>query len=372
VTRVAMLIDQLFSPIPGGMATYTRQLVPAVVRADPSLDVVLFHSRFDHDVREPWMHHHRVETLPHDIRRLYPSWALVGRPWLPPELATADLIHSPVPAAVPPARRNQRLVVTIHDVAFLVLPATFPTAWRTMYRAALRRAVRTADAVITPSRHTAEDLIRRTKLTADRVHVVPLAASLPDLEGDPEEALGRLKVRRPFILSVGTLEPRKNLVRLVRAFRRLAARGAPHQLVLAGPLGWQHQRLLREVAEGAPGEVVLVGQVLPTELDALYRAADAFAYPSLYEGFGIPVLEAMSRGLPCVVSTSSSLPEVAGEAALPVDPLSEAGLADALERVTTDAELAARLRSAGPARAARFSWDETARLTLEVYKQVSS
>ena len=241
-----------------------------------------------------------------------------------------------------------------------------------MYRTALRRAVRTADAIITPSRHTAEDLIRRTRLTADRVHVVPLAASLPNLEGDPEEALGRLKVRRPYILSVGTLEPRKNLVRLVRAFRRLAARGAPHQLVLAGPLGWQPQRLLREVAEGAPGEVVLVGQVLPAELDALYRAADAFVYPSLYEGFGIPVLEAMSRALPCVVSTSSSLPEVAGEAALPVDPLSEAGLADAIERVTTDADLAGRLRSAGPARAARFSWDETARRTLEVYKQVSS
>jgi glycosyltransferase involved in cell wall biosynthesis len=114
----------------------------------------------------------------------------------------------------------------------------------------------------------------------------------------------------------------------------------------------------------------MVGRLDDPDLDAVYRGAEAFVYPSLYEGFGLPVLEAMSRGLPCVVSTSSSLPEVAGEAALPVDPWSEAGLADALERVTTDRALADRLRDAGLARAARYSWDETARLTLEVYKSI--
>jgi glycosyltransferase involved in cell wall biosynthesis len=263
-------------------------------------------------------------------------------------------------------------VITVHDVAFLVFPGAFPAAWRLMYRAALRRAVRTADAIITPSRHTAEDLVRRTRLSPSRVHVTPLAATPPDEPADPDEVLARLKVPRPYLLFVGTLEPRKNLVRLVRAYRRLAARGAPHRLVLAGPIGWQPQRLLREVAVEGPGEVLMVGRVGPKELDGLYRAADAFIYPSLYEGFGLPVLEAMSRGLPCIVSTSSSLPEVAGEAALPVDPRSEAGLADAMERVTTDPELAGRLRDAAIARASRFSWDETARLTLEVYKGVLS
>jgi glycosyltransferase involved in cell wall biosynthesis len=372
VTSLAFLVDQLFSAAPGGMGTYTRELIPALVGADPSLEVVLFHSRFEHTVEEPWMAGHRVEVLPHDIRRLYPGWALTGRPSLPAPLAGADIVHTPAPAAVPPKGPNQRLVVTVHDLAFLVLPNAYPRAWRLMYRTALRRAVRTADAIITPSRHTAEDLIRRTKLRPDRVHVVPLASSLPQSDADPAEALARLKVRPPFVLFVGTLEPRKNLVRLIRAYRRLAARGSPHRLVLAGPMGWQPQALLREVAEEAPGEVVLVGQVLPTELDALYRAADAFVDPSLYEGFGLPVIEAMSRGLPCVVTSSSSLPEVAGEAALPVDPYSVAGLADALERVTTDSELAGRLRAAARVRAARFSWDQTARGTLEVYKQVLS
>ncbi|HJP65763.1 MAG TPA: glycosyltransferase family 1 protein [Actinomycetota bacterium] len=372
MTSLSFLVDQLFAPAPGGMGTYTRELIPALTRADPSLEVTLFHSRFEHSVEEPWMATHRVETLEHDIRRLYPGWAAAGRPRLPAPLASTDLLHSPIPAAVPPKGPGQRLVVTVHDLAFLVLPNAYPTAWRLMYRAALRRAVRTADALIAPSRHTAEDLIRRTKLRADRVHVVPLASSLPESDADPAETLDRLKVKPPYVLFVGTLEPRKNLVRLIRAYRRLAAQGAPHRLVLAGPIGWQRQALLREAMLEGPGEVVLVGQVLPLELDALYRAADAFVYPSLYEGFGLPVIEAMSRGVPSVVSASSSLPEVAGEAALPVDPYSVAGMADALERITTDGELAGRLRAAALTRAARFSWDQTARGTLEVYKQVLS
>jgi glycosyltransferase involved in cell wall biosynthesis len=239
-----------------------------------------------------------------------------------------------------------------------------------MYRAGLRAAVRRAAAIITPSRHTAEDLVRRTSVPAERVHVVPLAASLEQSAKDPDEVLARLKVRRPYVLFVGTLEPRKNLVRLVRAYRSFAATGAPHRLVLGGPMGWQSQALLRELELEAPGEVVMTGRLGARDLDALYRAADAFVYPSLYEGFGLPVIEAMSRGAPCVVSTSSSLPEVAGEAAIPVDPLSVGAMAEAIERVLTDPGLAARLREAGLKRAARFSWDQTARLTLDVYKAV--
>jgi glycosyltransferase involved in cell wall biosynthesis len=135
-------------------------------------------------------------------------------------------------------------------------------------------------------------------------------------------------------------------------------------------VGWRAGELLTETTMEGPGSIVLTGFVSESDLDALYRGADTFVYPSLYEGFGLPVLDAMSRGVPTVVSASSSLPEVAGEAAVPVDPRSVAGIADALERVTTDAALAARLRDAGRARAARFTWEETARRTLEVYKTI--
>jgi glycosyltransferase involved in cell wall biosynthesis len=241
-----------------------------------------------------------------------------------------------------------------------------------MYRAGLLRTARRADAVIAVSRHTAEDLARRTRLPAGKIHVVPLAASLPAASADLDEVLSRLKVPSPYVLFVGTLEPRKNVVRLIRGYRRLAARGAPHALVLAGPMGWRHQGLMRELSAEAPGRIVLTGSTGPLDLDALYRGASAFVYPSLYEGFGLPVLEAMARGTPCVVSIASSLPEVAGEAAVPVDPRSVGGLAEAMERVINDGDLAERLRQAGRARAAGFSWEETARRTLEVYKAALS
>ena len=371
MTSLGLLIDQLFSPAPGGIGTYIRELVPALSQADPSLDITLFHARFGTEAPEAWMHRYRLEELPGSIRRLYPSWAVARRPPLPPPLASTDLIHSPLPAAVPPKRPSQKLVVTVHDLAFLVHPGLYPVQWRLMYRMGLFRAVREADAVITPSRHTAEDLLRRSRISRGRIHVVPLAAALPPTRANAEESLSRLKVRPPYILFVGTLEPRKNIVRLVRAYRRLASRGAPHTLVLAGPMGWQHQALMRELELEAPGEVVLTGRTSPEDLDALYRGAALFVYPSLYEGFGLPVLEAMARGIPCVVSIASSLPEVAGEAALPVDPRSVGGLAEAMERIANDQHLAKRLSEAGVARASRFSWEETARRTLEVYKSVS-
>jgi glycosyltransferase involved in cell wall biosynthesis len=264
------------------------------------------------------------------------------------------------------------LVVTVHDLAFVVQPQLFPRAWGLMYRAALSRIVRSADGIITVSRHTAEDLSRRTRVDPRKIHVIPLAASLPASDTDPGTVLDRLKVPQPYVLFVGTLEPRKNLIRLVHAYRRAASRGLPHALVLAGPMGWRPQALLRAISEEGPGDVVLTGTVGANDLDALYREASVFVYPSLYEGFGLPVLEAMARGTPCVVSTSSSLPEVAGEAALPVDPRSVGGLTEAIERVTSDRDLAGRLREAGMARAARFSWAETARRTLDVYKSVLS
>ena len=141
-------------------------------------------------------------------------------------------------------------------------------------------------------------------------------------------------------------------------------------LVLAGPLGWHHQQLHRELALRGPGEVVLTGALPEEDLDALYRGATAFAYPALYEGFGLPVLEAMARGVPVITSNTSSLPEVAGAAALGVDPESVREIASAIEAIATDPALAEKLSARARARAERFSWDETARLTLQVYEKV--
>ena len=369
--RVAVQVDQLFFSAPGGIGTYIRNLVPALARHDPALEVALFHARFaTPEVPERWMRDHWVEELPASIRSLYPRWDLLGRPAMPASLRGADVLHATNPAAVPPAGEGQRLVVTLHDLAFEHAPGAFPRQWRWLYRAGLRAAVRRADAIVTPSRNTAEDVLSRTDVDPAKLHVVPLAASLPRGTLDAEEVLARLKVRAPYVLFVGTLEPRKNLVRLVRSYRRVAATGVPHALVLAGPLGWQHEPLMRELALRGPGEIVMTGSITEDELDALYRAADAFVYPSLYEGFGLPVLEAMARGVPTIVSTTSSLPEVAGDAGFGVHPRSVREIASAMERVLTDVDLAEDLAMKGRARAERFSWDETARLTLEVYDHV--
>ena len=372
MTSVAFLIDQLFYRVPGGIGTYVRELLPALAAADPSLDLTLFHARFGDGLPDGWMDGARRVSLSAGIRTLYPGWAVAGRPALPADLGDSDIVHTPSPAAIPPPRVGQRLVVTVPDLAFLRYPRLFPPAWRLLFRVGFRRAARRADALVAISEHTGRDVIRHAGVDPSRVHVTPLAATLPRSHRDPAPTLERLGIPRPYLLFVGTLEPRKNVVRLLRAYRRAAARsGMPHALVLTGPRGWGGQQLDRELALPAAGRVVLTGRAPDEDLDAIYRGATAFVYPSLYEGFGLPVLEAMARGVPTITSTASSLPEVAGDAALMVDPRSVEGLAGAIERLATDPAEAARLGAAGAERAAAFSWERTARATLGVYEAVS-
>jgi glycosyltransferase involved in cell wall biosynthesis len=367
VTSVAIHVDQPFFRVPGGIGTYVRHLVPALAEVEPTLDLLLFHARFDRPP-EAWMTRWPRVALPRGIRTLYPSWALLARPPLPPPVDGADVVHAPSPSAVPPVGRRQRLVVTVHDVAFRLHPAMYPSPWRALYRLGLRRALRRADALLAPSRHTADDLVG-AGAAAPRVRVVPLAASLPSHEADPEPVLARLGVPRPYVLFVGTLEPRKNLVRLIRAYRQaVSTERLPHGLVLAGPLGWRADAMRRELSVPAPGRVVLTGRVDDAALDALYRGADAFCYPSLYEGFGLPVLEAMARGVPVICSNATSLPEVAGDAAILVDPRSVDGLVAAIAGLLRDEAERRRLSSAGRTRAAGFSWERTARETAEAYR----
>ncbi len=367
--KVAFQVDQLWFTAPGGIGTYVRELSTALREADPSLSLLPFRSRWPNRAPDADWAASGVE-IPGSIRRLYPSWDLLGRPALPRSIRQADIVHVTNHAAVAPAGSGQKLVVAIHDLAVQHYPQAFTPRWRWLYRAGLNAAVKRGDALLVPSQSTAQDLLARG---ADpvKVHVTPLAPSKAVSGADAQEVLARLRIPSPFVLFVGTLEPRKNLVRLVRAYRRaVSARSLPHALVLAGPTGWGTQELLHELATEGPGRVVRTGRLLPADLDALYRSAAGFAYPSLYEGFGMPVLEAMGRGVPTLTSNTSSLPEVAGDAAVLVDPSDESAIATGLESLLTDEALADRLRKAGPLRAQGYTWAVTARATLDVYRQL--
>lgn len=367
VTSVALHVDQLFFRVPGGIGTYVRQLLPALQAADGDLEVTAFHAG---SAQTPplEMAGARHVHVARSIRTLYPSWNLSGKPALPHELDTADVIHAPAPVAVPPVRRDQRLVVTVHDLAFRLYPQAYPPAWRLLHRIGFRRAASTAAAIIAVSRHTAMDVARMAHVDPSRIHVVPHGGSMPVGSGDPSPTLERLRISRPYVLFVGTLEPRKNLVRLVRAYRRIAG-SVPHALVLAGPLGWRSRPIHGELAVPGPGRVIVTGRVSTEDLDALYRGADAFVYPSLYEGFGLPVLDAMARGVPVITSDSSSLPELTGEAAVLVPPTSTRALAVAMSGLLNDPSQRSRLSDAGRYRAEEYSWERTARETIDVYEK---
>ena len=374
--KVAFHIDQLWFDAPGGIGTYVRELAfGALEHEDPALELTPFHARWGRAPHGPIP----LTTdgtlgveLAGSIRRLYPSWDRFGRPRLPASLDDCDVVHATNHAAVPPVRKGQRLVVTVHDLAFERFPELFPRMWRRLYRWGTRAAVDRADAILVPSESTRSDLMDAFHADAARIHITPLASSLesPGADELPQmrEDLADHGVRPPYILAVGTIEPRKNLVRLVRAFRTLRSEGLPHSLVIAGPQGAGSEELRAELARGESDGVIVTGGI---DLRCAYLDADVVAYVSLYEGFGLPVIEAMGMGAPVVASNVSSIPEVAGDAAVFVDPTDEAAIADGLRRVLTDTALADDLRRRGRERAASFTWAATARATLDVYRQVT-
>jgi glycosyltransferase involved in cell wall biosynthesis len=364
--RVAFQIDQLWSAAPGGIGTYVWELVEAFADRD-DVELTLFRAGFEGAPSRRFTRGHEVVDLGRSIRSLYPAWNLLARPPTPPRVAGADVVHATNPASVPPAADGQALVVTLHDLAFDRFPELFPASWRTLYRTGARAALRRADVLVVPSRATMDDLVARGA-DPDRVRVTPLASSLPRSDLDPAPVTARLGIEGPFVLCPATLEPRKNQVRLVRAYRQVAP-DVPHALVLAGPDGWLIDDLERELERPGPGRIVRTGRLDAEDLDALYRVADAIAYPSLYEGFGLVILEAMARGVPVVTSTTPACAEVAGDAALLVDPLDVGGLADAFGRVLGDGPLRADLAARGRERAASFSWERTAEATLGAYRE---
>jgi len=280
-----------------------------------------------------------------------------------------DLVHHPRHLVPPGIGRGTPSVVTVHDVLPLSHPEYFSTLIRVRYRPLARAAVRAADLVLTGSRHSAGQLTELLDVDPGCVVVTPYGVEgrFRPVGRDAGWLAERFGVRSRYVLCVGTLEPRKNLVGALRAFGRLAGSVEDCVLVVAGGRGWRNEEFERELARES-GRVVLTGFVSDEELVRLYSGAELFLFPSLAEGFGFPVLEAMACGAPVVSSDRTSLPELVGDAGVLVDPGDEAAVAAACERVLGDEAFAAGLRERGLERAARYSWDTCAAATVAAYR----
>jgi len=267
------------------------------------------------------------------------------------------------------------LIVTLHDASLWLYPdCHYPRRLLTM-RPLIPAVVRRARMVITVSHQACRDLIRVLGLPREKVRVIYEAPSpffrLLSPGAWMADVRKRYRLPERFVLYVGTLEPRKNLVRLVRAVARLNQEvGVVCGLVLVGPRGWKDEAILTAVAEARRVTTVrLVGYVPLEDVRALYNLAAVFAFPSLYEGFGLPILEAMACGAPVITSRGGALEEVAGDAALLVNPTDESEIISALASVLCNADLAMTLRAAGLARAAQFDWRRTAQETIALYRE---
>jgi glycosyltransferase involved in cell wall biosynthesis len=311
-----------------------------------------------------------IRTIRPRVRALWIQTALPAllREW------RADVLHAPCYLA--PVTTRVPTVVTVHDMASFLFPEKFVLAHRIVYGTLVPLSIRRAAAIITVSNFTRMELRRLTDVPEERVFVVYNAADAvfsPSSNGvDPAAVRARYGIPERYLLFVGVLEPRKNVIGLLESFAAVRDR-IPHSLVLAGRSGWQTRAVFAAIERlRLHDRVVRTDYVPPADLVVIYRHADGFVYPSFYEGFGMPVLEAMSCGVPVITSNRSALPEVTGDAAVLVAPEDRRALGEAMVRVVSDGRLRDDLRLRGLARARAFSWEESARATLDVYRAAAA
>jgi glycosyltransferase involved in cell wall biosynthesis len=345
--RVAYTLEQSWHRVPGGTAVAALEVAK---RLAPHLIGVTAAHR--HPPPPPWTPPIRVRAVPLPRPALYDAWLWLRTP--PVQLVTGrvDVIHATT-IVVPP--HTAPLVVTVHDLAFLHEPDHFTARGQRVFRRGLDLVRRRADLVLASSLATMADA-EAAGIGAERLRHVPLGVAVAPADPDARHRFG---LDRPYLLFVGTLEPRKNLARLVEAVGRLRT---DHVLAVAGLDGWG------DASPPAGDRVRLLGFVTDAERDALYAGAAAFVYPSLREGFGLPVAEAMAHGTPVVTSRGTSTEEVAAGAAVLVEPTDVDAIVDGIERALADRD---RLVAAGLLRAAELTWEHTAEATLAAYRELA-
>ena len=359
-----------------GIGRYTRELIQAVVGRERGLHYTLFFAAGGLPATSPYLAavralaatnpNVRLRPIPLTPRMLTILWQRLRLP-LRAELFAGpfDLLHAP-DFVLPPTQA--RTLLTVHDLTFLVHPACAETGLRRYLSRAVPASLRRADMVLVDSQATAADLARLLGVRGCHVRLLypgvdPRFRPLPAAESEPTRAA--LGLPAQFLLFVGTLEPRKNLPRLIEGFA-LAALPPACALVIVGRKGWLYEEIFATVARlGLGSRVRFLDFVADAQLPALYNLARLFVYPSLYEGFGLPALEALACGIPVVTAHVASLPEVTGDAAVLVEPTSAAAIAAGIMRALDEAP---RLRAAGPPQASRFTWAAAAETLVGCYE----
>jgi glycosyltransferase involved in cell wall biosynthesis len=361
-------IDARGAQNPSGIGIATESLIRSLLRIDSKHEYILIRNSDSGS-----------EGLPGNVRRHVTRNRLTDHPvadaWfhlvLPSLLRkwSVDLFWGPG-YLVPLPKGPYRVISTFHDLSFEDTPSTFPLPTRLYFRTMYRKCAARADRIIAISDFTKSEIGKHYGAACEeKTRVIPNGYDETLAGGEdskPPDRPGTCSVPGPYILTVGNLEPRKNLPTLIEAFRILKLRmGIPHRLVVVGQKAWLSDSVFDCIrSSGMEGQIVLTGYVDRRELAALYRGAEVFAYPSKYEGFGLPVLEAMSCGVPVVAANASSIPEVAGDAALLTDPYDAAGMAEAIRDIIETPGLRKKLADGGRERCCRYSWGKSASALL--------
>jgi glycosyltransferase involved in cell wall biosynthesis len=361
--RIALTLEQCWHRVPGGTAVAGIEIARALAALD-EVDPIGVAARHARPPLAGWAPPIEVKQLPLPRLALYEAWHRLRWPAVERATGSVDVIHATT-LAIPP--RSAPLVVTIHDLAFMSEPAHFTHRGLSFFRRGLDLAKAEADLVLCPSdatlRHCVSEGFERARL-----RMVPMGVNATEAtDEDIAEARDRYGLGRPYIMWSGTVEPRKNLPRLLTAFASL---GHDHDLVLVGPTGWNED--LAPLVEPLGDRVRILGFVPHRDLDPLYAGAELFCFPSLAEGFGLPVLEAMAQGTPVVTSKGTSTEEIAGDAGVLVDACDADSIAQGMNNLLTDEDLMAKLKAAGKERAAAYPWSRTARLTADCYREVTA
>jgi glycosyltransferase involved in cell wall biosynthesis len=372
-------VDARLATYRRGMGTFIYYLISTFARLGESCQFILYTT----NTSAP-----ELQRLPANfsIRSInwpsYPLWEQIGLP-IAARSDDVDLLHCPANTAPIFTPSRVKLVLTIHDVIYLLPSSSLPVPLSVYQRLGrlYRRFIvpivaRRADAIITVSYRSRSDILRFLDVSPERIYVVyeapgNLFCKLPDSR-EVDRVRKRYGISGPFILALGGVDPRKNTARILESFSKLKARlHSSYQLVIVGLPVSARRRFGHIVGRmGICSDTILVEFVPEEDLVALYNGAELFVYPSLYEGFGLPVLEAMASGTPVVASTEGAIPEIAGEAAVLVDPRNADALAEAMEMVLTDAQLREELVERGFERVKEFSWQKAAREVLDIYRKV--